>query len=357
MQRIGLILLTLSLTGCWFGNDELRERLERGKTSHVVIPEGLDTPVFVDSMPIPEVDDTRGLADQDFKIGLPDALSTTFGVEKVVIRKLGDDRWVFLDTPPSTVWSGILEFWENNNLIIASADPGTGIIESNWLPSNGTGEAVFDTIKQDLLQTSANWQHKFRLRIEPGVRTGSTEVSLKHRRRPLTGPVRLDVDWRDKSDDGELEGAVLTALAWYLGENIDQEQTVSLIASGLQEQRTELVTDRERPVLKYRLDFNRAWATVGAALENARINVEDLNRTEANYYVSFSIDHKPKQGFFSRLLKRGDGPKQSGGGDKYLVHLQSDNDEVHVTVLKDKTTLADALTAERLLKIIKEYST
>ena len=77
----------------------------------------------------------------------------------------------------------------------------------------------------------------------------------KHRRKPFTGPVRLDVDWRDKSDDGELEGAVLTALAWYLGENIDQEQTVSLIASGLQEQRTELVTDRERPVLKYRLDF------------------------------------------------------------------------------------------------------
>ena len=94
MQRIGLILITLSLTGCWFGNNELRERLERGKTSHVVIPEGLDTPVFVDSMPIPEVDDSRGLADQDFKIGLPEALSTTFGVEKVVIRKLGDDRWV-----------------------------------------------------------------------------------------------------------------------------------------------------------------------------------------------------------------------------------------------------------------------
>ena len=349
LRVLSIVLLLTSLSGCWFGNKEI--------TARVVIPEGLDQPEFVDSMPIPEVDDPRGLADRDYDIGLPEALSTTFGVEKIVIRKLGDVRWVFLDVPIPTVWPRVVEYWEANNLTIETADPGTGVMVSEWLPSgDGTGEEVFESIRSPALQGAVTQQHKFRLRLEPGVRNGSTEVFIQHRQVMLNGPQRMDqVQWTDESDDDELEGAVLSALAFSLGETIAAGQAVSLVAAGLEESRTELVPDRERPVLKYRLDFNRAWATVGAALENARINVEDLNRSDAYYYVYYSADHRPELGFLGRLFRRGD--VEVGVENKYLVHLDTNDDEVHVTVLKDQETLADALIAERLLKIIKEYST
>jgi outer membrane protein assembly factor BamC len=360
MRPIWLIPLTIVLSGCWFNNNDIRERLETGTTPPVIIPEGMDQPIFVDAMPIPHVDDPRGLADRDYRVELPEALSTTFGVEKIIIRKLGDDHWVFLDTPPPTVWPKVVEFWEANNLTIESADPGTGVLESAWIATgDGVGEEVFDSMKQDeWLRDRATQQHKFRLRIEPGVRTGSTEIYLEHRRMSLVGPVRIGrVDWRDESDDIDLEDAILTALAYNLGESIDDSQTVSLVAAGLQESRTELIPDSTRPVLKYRLDFNRAWATVGAALENARIDVEDLDRTKALYYVYYTSDHQPDPSFLSGLFKWGDKAAEQSKENRYLVFLEPSDDEVHVTVLKDGATLADGLIAERLLKVIKEYST
>ncbi|MBT5702183.1 MAG: outer membrane protein assembly factor BamC, partial [Gammaproteobacteria bacterium] len=60
------------------------------------------------------------------------------------------------------------------------------------------------------------------------------------------------------------------------------------------------MAEPEGMVLKYKLDFDRAWATVGAALEDARISVEDLDRTSAIYYVYYSSRHDPDPGFFSK---------------------------------------------------------
>ncbi|MDA0790002.1 MAG: outer membrane protein assembly factor BamC [Proteobacteria bacterium] len=360
LHKYWLAIAAVSLlSGCWFNNSEIRERLETGSSQPVVVPPELDSPDFVNAMPIPVVEDPRGLAERDYKIDLPEPLSTTFGVEKIVIKRLGDQRWVFLDIPPPAVWPNVLSFWEASNLAIEKADPATGIIESTWLPSgSSTGADIFQDIKTgSWLSGKPTQQHKFRLQIEPGVRSGSTEVFLEHRQMSLIGPQRIDnVEWVGESDDDALEAVILTDLAYDLGETIDQSQTISLVAAGLSESRTELVPDRERPVLKYKLDFNRAWATVGAALENARITVEDLDRTGAWYYVYYSSDHNPEPGFMSRLLNRNK-KLEPGQANRYLVHLQADDEEIHVTVMKDQDTLADALVAERLLKIIKEYST
>ena len=57
----------------------------------VVVPVGLDEPEFVDLMAIPAVNDSRGIAGQTADMGLPDALSTTFGIEQIVLRKLGEE--------------------------------------------------------------------------------------------------------------------------------------------------------------------------------------------------------------------------------------------------------------------------
>ena len=351
------VLITGSLSGCWFRNTEILDRLERGSTPAVVIPGGLDKPVFVDLMPVPEVDDPKGLADTEFKIGPPDSLSTTFSVEKIIIKRLGDQRWVFLDIPPPSVWPHVVRFWEDNNFTIENSNPATGIIETQWQASDeGTGEEVFESLKLgNFLQSRKTQQHKFRLRIEPGVRSGSTEVFLEQHSIPMSGNPN-DVEWNQGSDDVELESAILKALAYNLGENITDEQTISLKASGLADSRTKLIVDQDQPVLKYRLDFNRAWATVSAALENANINVEDFNRSEAYFYVYYTEDQEVKKGFFKRLLTRDKKPEE-GDGNRYQLRLVTQEDEVHVSVYLDQSILPDADIAEKLLKVIKLYST
>ena len=56
------VLAAWFISSCtFFGNEERLGRLEEGRTQQIEIPEGLDRPQFVDLMPIPEIEDPRGL--------------------------------------------------------------------------------------------------------------------------------------------------------------------------------------------------------------------------------------------------------------------------------------------------------
>ena len=201
--------------------------------------------------------------------------------------------------PPRSVWPHVVRFFEENKLHIETADPASGVIETKLLVSEeGAGETTFQSLKLGVLLTNSKQKHKLRLRIEPGVRSGSTELFLTHRA-VIDGYSPEQIDWIQNSDDTELEAVILKELAYNLGDHVTNDQTISLIASGIEDSRTNLVWKREQPVLTY--VFNRV-ATVSAALENAKIKVEDLNRTESYFYIYFNEDQEAETGFFGRLL-------------------------------------------------------
>ena len=318
----------------------------------MVIPDDMDKPKFVDLMPIPNMDIDPALT--DYKIGPPESLITAFTVDKIVIKRLGDQRWVFLDVPPRSVWPHVVRFFEENNLHIKKADPASGFIETKLLISEeGEGESIFQSLKLGGSLNNSKQQLKLRMQIEPGVRSGSTELFLKHRA-VSDGDSPEQIDWNQTSDDIQLEAAILKDLAYNLGDHVTNDQTISLIASGLEDSRTKLVWNREQPVLTYRLDFNRAWATVSAAIENANIQVEDLNRSESYFYVYFNENHEAETGFLGRLLLRDRGEAKER--NLFQLRLATFRDEVHVSVYSDHTTMADVKIAEKLLKVIKKYS-
>ena len=358
-----LMFLVLSVTSCsMFGlvRDREYDYLKAETLPRTVIPGNLDEPPLNDLMVVPDIVDSRGISGQTFELPLPDALNTNFGVETIVIKRLGDSRWVFLDLPPAVVWSNLREFWENNNLTIAFLDPSKGLIETEWLRSqDGDAEQIFDSLKQgqSIVGRGSFIENRFQMRIEPGVRSGSSEIHLRYKQAAPGSGTDERLDWSEESDVLEVEDAVLSAIAYHLGENINNRTTVSLLAGTItSESRAVLVPDRTKPVLKYKLDFNRAWATVGAALDNARISVEDLDRSSAIYFVYYKDGDEDSPGFIRKLFLDDD-ELPVGEEDRYLVHLDQADDGVNVTVLKDPSTLASALVAERILKIIKEYST
>lgn len=362
IRLMGVMLLALSLASCFFGlvRDRGKDYLNAETKPRTTIPENLDSPPFHDLMVIPDIVDSRGILGQELEIPLPDPLNTSFGIEKIVIKRLGDSRWIFLDVPPAFVWSNLRDFWESNNLAIAFVDPSKGLIETEWLRSrNGDAEQIFDSLKQGRSEPGGRGliENRFQMRIEPGVRSGSSEIYLRYKQ--VTSGTSQDdqLDWSKKSDDLQVEDTVLSAIAYHLGETINQRTTVSLLAGSITNQsRAVLVPDRTKPVLKYKLDFNRAWATVGAALGNANINVEDRDRSSAIYFVYYKDSGEEKPGFIKKLFMNDD-ELPVGVEDRYLVHLDQLDDGVQVTILKDPTTLASAQVAERILKIIKEYST
>lgn len=324
------------------------------------IPASLDEPPFEDLMVVPEVIDSRGIAGKKFDIPLPERLNSNYGVEQIVIKRLGDERWIFLDSPLPSVWPKIQEFWEANNFILAERDPSNGVTETDWLISiDGDADEIFESIRSGAAwaDSAASIENRFRLQVEPGIRPGSCEIRIRHKKIPLgASEGRDDLDWSGMSDDPELESKVLSALAYALGDTIN-DRSISYLAGRLEaESRAVLMPDKVRPILKYKLDLNRAWATVGSALKSAQIEVEDRDRTAQVYFVFYDDSIVDNPGFIRRLFSR-DKRISRGDVNRYLVHLDQASDGVHVTVLKDETTLAGPLVSERLLNIIKEYST
>ena len=69
MRIVFGVLTAWLVSSCtFFGNEERLGRLEEGSTQKIEIPEGLDRPQFVDLMPIPEIEDPRGLAGTKFEL-------------------------------------------------------------------------------------------------------------------------------------------------------------------------------------------------------------------------------------------------------------------------------------------------
>ncbi|MAV27373.1 MAG: hypothetical protein CMQ05_14875 [Gammaproteobacteria bacterium] len=354
-RPIACASLLVLLCGCGFSNFDRNEQyLSAGSIDRVSIPEELDRPDFVDARVIPEVDDPRNIAGRSIEIRVPEALAGSGLVNSIVVRRLGDAQWLFLDSPPATVWPKIRGYWAQLGIGMDEVNPGLGLMESTWVGArDGDPEEVYNEIKNG---ARGDVQHKFQLRLERGIRNGSTEVYLEHHRQDVVDGL-LPV-WDRESSNVELEHEFLKQLAFYLGENINADYAVSLGAAGLEtEDRAVLIPDSQTPLLRYRLSFSRAWVTVGQALENADIDVSDLDRDSAVYYVRYDPegrrDPNMVQRAFRRLSRRN---QEDGPTHEYLVYLQTQGEEVDVMVLSDVSTYADALLAEQLLALIKEYS-
>lgn len=358
--RAAVLAICLSLPGC-FGifRDRENDYLKSPVLPRTKVPESLDKPPFQDLMAVPPVNDSRGISRKAFDLPLPDPLNADLGVEMIVIKKLGDTHWVFVDAPPATIWPKVYQFWEDNNLRIARAEPRRGLLESEWLssPAGDAGE-IFDSLKRGSARFGQGdrIENRFQLRITPGVRAGSSEIYLRYKKVPVGQEPKSEIDWSKDSDDLAMEDTVLAAIAYYLGDTINEKSSVSLLAGTMNDQsKAVLVPDEEKPVLRYRLDFARAWATVGSALASARIDVEDLDRSAATYFINFRDLDRDRPGFIRRLFM--DDKEQAKVADnRYLLRLDESGDGVEVTVMKDPSTLASADVAERLLAIIKEYS-
>ena len=112
------------------------------------------------------------------------------------------------------------------------------------------------------------------------------------------------------------------------------------------------------PLLQLDSDFDRAWSSVGRALQAADVRVDDLDRSLGVYYVNLSEradDPDDKPGFFSRLF--GGAPDKDeieARAERYQVRLTRAGNGVQVTLDKSIDTVAPADVARRVLSLIKD---
>ena len=120
--------------------------------------------------------------------------------------------------------------------------------------------------------------------------------------------------------------------------------TSQLAAQNIKKIRFAIATKTVSPVIDLRLPFDRAWASLGRALERANLSVKDLDRSAGVYFVKYETrkqraeegdagvepgpgaasEEEEKKGFLSRLNPWGgdDEDENPAIGHSYRVEMR-----------------------------------
>jgi len=370
MLRLLMPVVPLLLGGCgWLFGEQgyFRDRSDdyRGAKSipPMQVPADMKAGVVSDLYVIP-VQRTDALLGKNFEVPRPSPLEGNPEDKVVRIQKLGAEQWILLEEPPGAAWPRVRAFLISNRIGIEREDASTGQIETGWL--------VF---KSDVKR-----REKYRYRIEQGVQRSSSEIYVQqmgYKRDPDAAVEPPVPAWPANSMDAERETWMLKELANYLA-NAADESSVSLLAQGISTvNKVYLARDASgQPIIDLRLPFDRAWASLGRALDRASLVVKDLDRSTGVYFVTYEPGHakrqeakgaegepgavtpeEEKKGFFSGMFSwwGGDEKDNPAIGSSYRVDMRSVDEGVVIGVKRDDGKDFAEGEAEFILGLIKAH--
>ncbi len=367
-----LLVFSVLLSGCGWMNDgeglfvnPKDDYLDAQQHQDLVIPQDLRTLEDTDPFPIPPTPESQNPSFYPNRPPLPDAIYANDTRDEVRIQRLDDRRWLVIPEPPTTAWPKIKQFLAENGVRLDLDAPEVGRLNTQWL-------AIEDTAYRDIVRSLLKeakqaaeldvGRDRFVIKVEQGLRPLTTEIHVRHENDSTMLPMADDVIALDTfvSQIEVAESNFLNEIGAYIAAKV-AEQTVSKVALQIGSARkAELARDGQGlPVLLLYLDYERAWATLGQALANANVDVNDLSRQTGTFDVTltdavFSGEEDEGPGFFCRLTFSCD------RDEVYDLRIQvRDIEQQHfeVSVLEaDGSRRADPELAQQVLVLIREYS-
>lgn len=244
---------------------------EEDKTLFEVIE---DVSILLDLYPINGEIDKENLS---YELQRPRQFFSSGSNNEIRLHKLGQIRWLYVESLPSSVWPILNQYIENeNDLSVRISDPDEGVIETE----------IFKRKDEEV---------KYRFKVEHGIRQASTELFF-------TELVRRDNDWSILDNDNSEADAFLRELLDYFS-SATVSQGTSLVALNLnQGRKSEVInTNDGKSYIKLSIGFARTWAALNRALKEAAINVKDLNREEGYVLIYYGLPED--EGILARLRK------------------------------------------------------
>lgn len=268
-----LCALLLACTGCGylFGDKgRFRDKSEDYKKAPelpvVSVPQGKDTGALREIYVIPPVEDDLLLAGE-FEVPRPSPLVAGAGEDIVRIQKLGDESWALIGVAPGQVWPQVRSFLSASSIQVARVDARAGIMESNWV------------VLEDQPMAS-----RFRFRMEQGVQRGTSELHVLQMNQ--AGDVN---NWPVKSDNPEQADEMLHAVAQFLANSADSAPVSMIAEQGISA--SGKISMQESPegytYILLALPYDRAWASLGRAMEKSTFEITDRDRSSGHYYARF----------------------------------------------------------------------
>ncbi|GGJ80944.1 outer membrane protein assembly factor BamC [Pseudomonas matsuisoli] len=359
-----LALVITSTSGCgWLWGDDgyFRDRgsdyLEARQTPPMQVPSDVQAKRLDPLLPIPANVASTHVSRTDYEVPRPQPIDVGTDMSEFSLQESTDQRWILAQREPSQMWTVTRQFFEMNGFRIAEERPHTGEFVTAWQPVDQLASDMASRLSargEDL----AGHETRLRVRIEPGVARNTSEVYVASASRPVGSTA--NVDFPARSGKPAVEAVLLDDLLSSLTGSANQSDSISLLAANSYDapDRVNLTQDGSgNPVLGLVTDFDRAWSSVGRALQNGDVRVEDLNRSNGLYYINLAegaANPNEKPGFFSRLF--GGGPSQEeidARAERYQVRLSTVGDNVQVTVEQGIEKVAPADVSRRILTLIQ----
>ncbi len=240
----------------------------------------------------------------------------------VQLRRLGQLLWVYVEALPSTSWPITKAYFETSDYEILNSNPLSGEL---------------------ILKYSDSADMK--VLIEHGIKEASTEIFISF----LT---QEDIILGANSKL-EITQEILKGLVNYMADSVDSFSGTSLAAQALNDKKkTRIFNLNDTTVIELDLGFDRAWSAVSRALEEGKIQVNDRDREEGFFLVSFE-EKNEDDGWFSFLNFQDEvTPGLALGSDADFKIIVSTEDST--TKIRAEVINSSAGDAESLLSKINE---
>lgn len=280
----------------------------------------------------------------------------------VEVRRDGNVRWLFVDGQVEDVWQRIVDFWQENGILMLEQDPTLGVMRTAWIENraNINRDVLTNTIRRvfdGLYETGLRDQYRVRLE-----RDGSdgTEVYLTHfgMEEQVVPDSKGDVQntvWAPRARDPELEVEMLRRLMVYLGA-ADERARTQLAAQGERNDRGRSQLLNTSTGIELRIDerFDRAWRLVGLALDRVGFAVEDRDRSKGIYFVRYNDPSRQDadKSWLSSLAFWVDDDVDKV--NRYQVRVGSGDEQTLVSVANEQGQRESSPTALRILTLLEE---
>lgn len=333
-----VLLLACSGCGYLFGDSGLfRDKSEDYKVAPEVpvlrVPEGKDSSALGEIYPIPPVEDDLLLAGE-FEVPRPAPLVAGAGEEVVRIQKLGDQSWALIGVAPGQVWPQVRSFLAASGIQVARVDARAGIMETNWVRLEGRP-----------------MDSRFRFRMEQGVQRGTSELHVLQMNQ--AGDVET---WPARSQDAEQAGEMLRAVAQYIANSADTAPVSMIAEQGIRA--SGRISMQEAPsgytYIALELPYDRAWASLGRALQKSTFEITDRDRSSGTYYTTFlGPEGQEEDGWLDWLWDSDDDHPMAG--QAFVVSMQAQDEQtVNIRLApRDDPPGFDKRQEQSLLALIK----
>jgi len=314
-----LVVLVLSITGCGsiknpvYGEHGLiRDRSQDYELAEsgqrLVIPENIQARETRDLLVVPQVEMTASRSTGRFQVPRPEFFYADPTSDSVNLARLEGERVIFVDEPIADVWNKTLDFWSYHNVRIARTDPRQGIIETDWIRTDGREYGFVDRWIKRLTLTPMDGptDNKLQVLVRPDPDNyDRTSIRMRHVQF-AAGNQPEQVEWDGFQNDIAYQSDMMFELLRYLSRSTAPTTANTLLAMQQQGQASQLGRDaRGNPALRINTSPDRAWDMVAQAIVDADLDLGSQDQGLGKFYMTYTtttpFDDTRKMGFFEWL--------------------------------------------------------